>query len=47
MKRRAPERKPRAASVETWFGGMIGGAPDEEWEVEEGGGIVAVVYEDE
>ena len=42
LKRRAPERKPRVASVVTWFGGMMGGAPLVECEVEDGGGIVNV-----
>jgi hypothetical protein len=42
VKRRAPERKPRVASLETWFGGVIGGAPEEEWDVDAGGGIVTV-----
>lgn len=44
VKRRAPERKPRVASAETCFGGMIGGAPDEDCDVEAGGGIVTVCW---
>lgn len=40
VKRRAPERNPRAASAETRFGGRIGVVEDEECEFEVGGGIV-------
>jgi hypothetical protein len=42
VKRRAPEMKPRVASVVTWVGGRMGGAPDAELDVEAGGGIVTV-----